>query len=319
MRSPVSRERDREQPQTPPSLPLLVTPGDPRGVGPEVAVRALATFDHPVLCLGDPDALEAAARAAGVPVPPHRAPAPTGEPVEVAAIREAVDLIRAGRAAGLVTGPIHKGRLVKQGFAFTGHTDLLGHLCGVPQPVMAFAGGKVRVVLVTVHLPLRRVPAALNADLILHTLRVTHAALRDDLGIAAPRLLVCGLNPHAGDDGALGDEELELIGPTVTRARDEGLDARGPMSAEAAFVRALRDEGDIVVAMYHDQGLAPLKALDFGRSVNWTLGLPMLRTSVDHGTADDLVGTGRADPASMRAALGFAAELAGRRFVPWKT
>lgn len=298
-------------------LPLIVTPGDPRGIGAEVAVRALSGLRRPVLCVGDPLALQQAAIDAGLPAPPHLAPPAGEEPVEVRAIRHAVDLIRAGEAAGLVTGPIHKGRLVQRGFRFTGHTDLLGHLCGVPDPVMAFVGGRVRVALVTVHLPLRRVPEALTATQIVHVLRTADRALRVDLGLRRPRLLVCGLNPHAGDDGALGDEEQQLIGPAVDEARREQIDARGPMSAEAAFVRALRDEGDMVVAMYHDQGLAPLKALDFGSSVNWTLGLPMLRTSVDHGTADDLAGTGRADPSSMVAALRLADQLASRRSRPW--
>lgn len=307
------------------TAPLVLTPGDPAGIGPEVAARALSSFDaRRVVLLGEPDALRRAAWEAGLAVREvadldtalaHEAAvtvtAPRGgEPVEVAAVREATGACLDGRAAGLVTGPIHKARLAARGFVFTDHTTFLGHLCGVPRPVMAFVGGDLRVALVTVHLPLARVPAAITAPLVLHTLRTADAALRSRLGIERPRLLVCGLNPHAGDAGLLGREEIEEIEPAAAAARAEGIDAVGPVSAEAAFLRARAGDGDLVVAMYHDQGLAPLKAVDFGRSVNWTLGLPIVRTSVDHGTADDLVGTGRADPASMRAALDLAHRLA---------
>lgn len=234
------------------------------------------------------------------------------EPAEVLAIRAAVDAIRTGRCSGLVTGPIHKARLAARGFGFPGHTDFLGHLCGVASPVMAFVGGEVRVALVTVHLPLRRVPEALSQQAIVHTAHQAHLALRDQLGLARQRLAICGLNPHAGDDGLLGHEDADIVAPAVEHLQDMGIDAFGPVSAEHAFVAARRGEADMVVAMYHDQGLAPLKALDFGKSVNWTLGLPILRTSVDHGTADDLAGTGRADPGSMLAAIALAERLARR-------
>ena len=172
---------------------------------------------------------------------------------------------------------------------------------------MAFAGGELRIALVTAHLPLSAVPAAVTTPSVLHTVRTAWRALREDLGIAQPRIGICGLNPHAGEQGLLGREELEQIGPAVSVLQDEGVDARGPLGAEAAFLAARAGELDLVVAMYHDQGLAPLKAVDFGRSVNWTLGLPIVRVSVDHGTAMELVGTGRADPSSMVSAI----ELAG--------
>ncbi|HCH64946.1 MAG TPA: 4-hydroxythreonine-4-phosphate dehydrogenase PdxA, partial [Deltaproteobacteria bacterium] len=194
-----------------------------------------------------------------------------------------------------------------------GHTDFLGRVCGVPDPIMAFVGGDLRVALVTHHLPLMAVGHALTEARIVRAVRLAARALQNDLGLAAPRLAVCGLNPHAGEGGFLGSEELETIGPACDRLRAEGLPVAGPVSAETAFLMARRQETDLVVAMYHDQGLAPLKAVDFGRSVNWTLGLPMVRTSVDHGTADALVGTGRAEPHSMVAALRLARTIAAQR------
>ncbi|MCB9663148.1 MAG: 4-hydroxythreonine-4-phosphate dehydrogenase PdxA [Alphaproteobacteria bacterium] len=309
------------------SRALVLTPGDPQGIGPEVACRALVARPpaRPVLLVGDPEPVRREAEACGLELAPLDAhdlptgavgllpPPPGPEPVEVRALRWAVAACLDGRAAGLVTGPIHKARLAAQGFAHAGHTDFLGALCGVERPVMAFTGGELRVALVTVHLPLARVPAAVTSEGVLHTVCRAHEALRDQLGLPAPRLVVCGLNPHAGDDGLLGREELEVIGPAVRAARAQGVDARGPVSAEAAFLDARAGRADLVVAMYHDQGLAPLKAVDFGRSVNWTLGMPIVRTSVDHGTADDLVGTGRADPSSMVAALELASQLADVR------
>ncbi len=231
------------------------------------------------------------------------------EPVEIAAVRWAVGECLAGRADALVTGPIHKARVAARGFPHPGHTEFLAALCGVTDPVMAFTGGSVRVALVTVHLPLRSVPDAVTTARVLHTIRLAHRACVLQLGLRRAQIAVCGLNPHAGDGGLLGVEDRDEIAPAVLAAREEGIDAIGPVSAETAFLLARRGEVDLVVAMYHDQGLAPLKAVDFGRSVQWTLGLPIVRVSVDHGTGDDLVGTGRADPASMVAAIRFAAEL----------
>lgn len=298
--------------------PLILTPGDPIGIGPEVTVKALHRWnDRPVRVLGHLDAVRQASEQLGLSLDlPHvtlQAPQPTGEPVEVAAIRHAVSDLQAGRGAALVTGPIHKGRLIERGFQHTGHTDFLAALCEQDGQVMAFVGGELRVALVTVHVPLRRVPDMLTPERILPVLKTTHAALQHDLGIERPRLLVCGLNPHAGDGGALGTEEITAISPAVEQARALGIDAIGPISAEAAFMKARSGGGDMVIAMYHDQGLAPLKAVDFGRSVNWTLGLPIIRTSVDHGTADDLVGRNLADESSMLAALSHAHTLATQR------
>ena len=306
--------------------PILVTPGCPKGVGPELSLtlpgwvngrRVVLVTEAGVLrthgfteeAFAD---LRDAADAPGTR-PSLWCPPPGPSPIEVRALDAATDACLLGAAAALVTGPIHKARLAAAGVTWIGHTERLAERCGVPRPVMAFVGGSLRVALVTVHLPLRAVADAITAEAVLHTLRVASRAVRDDLGVANARILVCGLNPHAGDEGVLGDEDAREIAPAVARARAEGIDAIGPISAEAAFLQARRGEGDLIVAMYHDQGLAPLKAVDFGRSVNWTLGLPILRTSVDHGTANALVGTGRADPGSLHAALALAAELAAKR------
>lgn len=301
--------------------PLLVTPGDPAGVGPEIAVAALAQTGLDAVLIGSVEALRRWAPGLAVvedlrPNHPARgglralALPPSEEPVEVQALRVAAAACQRGEGRALVTGPIHKARLRARGFAYTGHTDFLGALCGVEEPLMAFVGGPVRVILVTVHVPLAAVPALITPARVLHTLRHAHAALRAQLGVPAPRLVVCGLNPHAGEQGELGREEIDAIAPAVAQARAEGIDARGPVSAETAFMHP--EEGDMIVAMYHDQGLAPLKRVDFGRLVNWTIGLPIVRTSVDHGTADALVGTGLARPDSMIAALQLADALTSR-------
>lgn len=306
--------------------PLVVTHG--MGIGPEVTARALsqAPLRRPVVLLGRPETARAAAAQAGLSLAavgslqeacPGRVsllqpPARPGEAAEVAAIRFAAESCLSGAAAAMVTGPIHKKRLADQGFSFNGHTDFLGALCGA-EPVMAFAGGDLRVALVTTHMPLMSVGAALTVERIAETVRISHRALTGDLGLEAPRIAVCGLNPHAGEGGLLGREEIETIGPACDLLRAEGIDVLGPVSAETAFLQAQLRRVEMVVAMYHDQGLAPLKAVDFGRSVNWTLGLPIIRTSVDHGTADHLVGTGEADPSSMGAALGLAERVLRRR------
>ena len=290
--------------------PLVLTPGCPLGIGPEVASRALAEVDvGPVLVLGDIEGFRASGGVESRRVT-MREPALSRPAVEWAALEEAVGLCLRGEARGLVTGPIHKARLAARGFAFHGHTDFLGALAGVDAPVMAFVGGGFRVALVTVHEPLARVPGLVTTERVLATLRVVQRDMRAFLGIASPRLAVCGLNPHAGEGGLLGREEIEQIGPAVVAARAEGIDARGPVSAEEAFMHP--ETSDLVLAMYHDQGLVALKRVDFGRTVNWTMGLPFVRTSVDHGTADALVGTGLARADSMVAALRLAHQLSPR-------
>jgi 4-hydroxythreonine-4-phosphate dehydrogenase len=301
---------------------LVVTPG--MGIGPEVALRALAAVPGDAVLVGDGDAIERANRGVGLPLVCVNALeevvdglpflSPEGpEPAPVAAIRLGALACLAGQAAALVTGPIHKARLAAMGFPFRGHTGFLGHLCGVSDPVMAFVGARLKVALVTDHVPLHRVPVEVTAEKVARAGRLAAAALRDDLGLPSPRVAICGLNPHAGEGGLFGHEEAEVVEPAVRLLQAEGWDVRGPLSAEAAFLAALQGRVDLVVALYHDQGLAPLKAVDFGTAVNWTLGLPILRTSVDHGTADDLVGSGAADPGSMRAALDLARRIAARR------
>ena len=304
---------------------VLLTPG--MGVGPELALRVLAEDGHKdVVLIGRASSI-AAARADApplqlAPMSLSEACAYVGsglpvvytedgdEPAEAAAIRVATDALLSGDPGALVTGPIHKKRLASLGFRFSGHTDFLAHLCGVPdQEVMAFVGGALRVALVTTHIPLAAVPAAITAPRLRHVITTAIRALRSELGLQPRRVLVCGLNPHAGEDGLLGREELDTIGPVCAALVAEGWPVQGPMSAETAFMEACAGRAELIVAMYHDQGLAPLKAVDFGRSVNWSLGLPIVRTSVDHGTADALVGTGRAAPDSMRAALGLARQI----------
>lgn len=305
--------------------PLLVTPG--MGVGPEITARALRQIGHDgVLLVGRAEPLLSALLAVGLParVISHNDPWSPGElcvvdpgplggePVEAASIRFAAEACLAGRGAAMVTGPIHKAKLVAQGFRYHGHTDMLADICG-RDSVMAFVGGELRVALVTHHQPLMSVGASLTVDGICRTVRIFANALATDLGLGDAPIAVCGLNPHAGEQGVLGREELDIIGPACDQLREEGVAAVGPVSAETAFLGARAGRYAAVVAMYHDQGLAPLKAVDFGRSVNWTLGLPLVRTSVDHGTADDLVGTGRASHESMVAALSLARQIVARR------
>jgi 4-hydroxythreonine-4-phosphate dehydrogenase len=304
-------------------MTLVLTPG--MGIGPEVTARSLVEQlpADTVVLIGDGSAIASALDEHGVE---HGScstvdTAPIGvsildtcgaEPAPVAAIRTAAKACMDGVADAMITGPIHKEQLIAQGFEHRGHTDMLGAICGVDS-VMAFAGGKVRVALVTAHIPLVEVKDSVTEARVLHVVRTAANALRHDLGVPEPRIAVCGLNPHAGEGGVLGVTDIEQIGPACMILRQEGWDVHGPMSAETAFMGALRKEFDLVVAMYHDQGLVPLKVIDFGRSVNWTLGLPIVRTSVDHGTACDLVGTGRADPSSMQAAIRLAVEIVKRR------
>jgi 4-hydroxythreonine-4-phosphate dehydrogenase len=238
------------------------------------------------------------------------------EPRNARSLLEALDLAvegcLAGRYAALVTGPLHKGVINAAGIPFSGHTEYVAARCG-GDPVMLLAGGGLRVALATTHLPLRAVAEHLDAPRLERVLRVLVAGLRRDFGIARPRVLVLGLNPHAGEQGHLGDEEQRVITPVLARLRDEGLALEGPVPADTAFQPQRLAGADAVLAMYHDQGLPVLKHASFGSAANITLGLPIVRTSVDHGTALDLAGTGRADAGSLREALRCAAAIAARR------
>ncbi|HEV8305081.1 MAG TPA: 4-hydroxythreonine-4-phosphate dehydrogenase PdxA [Gemmatimonadales bacterium] len=275
---------------------LAVTLGDPRGIGPEVVAKALAQpLEAEILGVGSQEL------GAGL------SEADAGR-VAGRAIEEAARLALAGEVDAIVTGPVHKHALHVAGYRYPGVTEFLAHLAGDVPVAMMLATGKLRVVLVTTHLPLRDVPGALSTERIVATGRITGDALRRWWGIPAPRLAVCALNPHAGEGGLFGDEDDRVLRPAA-----QALGAAGPLPADTVFVKALRGEFDAVLAPYHDVGMTAVKVAGFGKGVNVTLGLPFIRTAPDHGTALDIAGTGKADPGSMRAALELAAQLASRR------
>jgi 4-hydroxythreonine-4-phosphate dehydrogenase len=323
--------------------PVALTLGDPAGIGGEIALKAWASLRDRLafVLIGDVGHMERLADALGlevreVPDPetaelampfglpvlhhPLPRPAPPGrpDPANAAAVVEiiarGVALTRDGRAVALCTNPIHKKALRDgAGFAFPGHTEFLAHLSGAPLPVMMLAAPALRVVPVTVHVPLAEVPRRLTRELLDATLRITHRALIGDFGLAAPRIAVAGLNPHAGEGGAMGREEVEVIAPVLAALRAEGMEITGPHSADTLFHAAARARYDAAVCMYHDQALIPLKTLDFAHGVNVTLGLDFVRTSPDHGTAYDIAGELRADASSLIAALELARAMGGTR------
>jgi 4-hydroxythreonine-4-phosphate dehydrogenase len=305
---------------------LAVTLGDPRGIGPEIVARALAEpLDATLTLIGAEDQIASIPAAAlpstrGLPVGTWnggsgdrvvhartlRAGRIAGHSVEAAA-----RLALAGEVDAIVTAPAHKHALHLAGFPYPGHTEWLAHLAGGVDVAMMLAADTLRVVLVTTHVPFRDVPSLLTVDRIVRTGRVTLTGLRDWFGIPSPRLALCAVNPHAGESGLFGDEEIRVLGPAATQ-----LGAAGPLPADTVFVRAMRGEFDAVLAPYHDVGMTAIKVAAFGKAVNVTLGLPFPRTSPDHGTAFDIAGTGRADPSSMRAALELGARLGARRASP---
>lgn len=230
-------------------------------------------------------------------------------PYVLQTLRQAVDGCRHGLFGAMVTAPVQKSVINDAGIAFTGHTEFLQQRCGVEQVVMMLACPELRVALATTHLPLRQVADAINPALLEQVIRITRHDLIHRFGIDQPRLLVCGLNPHAGESGHLGDEEIRIIQPVLEKLRGEGMTLQGPLPADTAFTPAHLQQADAVLAMYHDQGLPVLKHLGFGKAVNITLGLPFIRTSVDHGTALDLAGTGRADTGSLQAAITMARQM----------
>jgi len=319
----------------------VLTSGEPAGIGPDLCVD-IAGRDHGFELVVAGDGAVLAERAAqlgrplilesyepSAPAEPHRAgrirllehktraPVRAGrlDPANAGHVLSLLDAAADGCLRGefdaMVTAPVHKGVIADAGVPFTGHTEYLARRLGCPLPVMLLVAGELRVALATTHLPLRAVPDAVTRELLAGILDVLDAGLRGRFRIPRPRILVCGLNPHAGEGGHLGAEEIEVIGPAIDAARGRGIDARGPLPADTAFTPASLAGGDAVLAMFHDQGLPVLKHAGFGRGVNVTLGLPILRTSVDHGTALDLAGTGRADPGSLAAALDLAAWMSG--------
>jgi len=327
--------------------PIVISMGDPTGVGPEIILKALLAgeldrLSRPLLVAGDPQVLRRAATvfgagadlSAGAGLATHRLQV-GGRTLEVAALSAlpaerlvygrpddacgramaeyiawACDRCLAGEAAAMVTAPISKAAIKAAGYDFPGHTEMLAARCGVEKVVMMLAGERLRVCLVTTHLALRDVPQRLTGEEILATVRITDAAFRRFFGLAQPRLAVLALNPHAGEGGHFGDEESRIIRPAIAAAQAEGIAATGPHSADTLFHFALQGSCDAVVCMYHDQGLIPLKLLHFEDGVNVTLGLPIVRTSVDHGTAYDIAGSGRASCASLVAAIRLAEEMA---------
>jgi 4-hydroxythreonine-4-phosphate dehydrogenase len=331
------------------TLPLALTLGEPAGIGPDITLAAWRRRAElalpPFYLLADPafiarrveriapdtplavvePAAAVAAFATALPVVDIavRVSAEPGRPDQssaraaLAAIRRAVADVHAGAAAAVVTNPVAKNVLYRSGFPEPGHTEYLGKLAeeatGVSaRPVMMLWSPELAVVPVTIHLALKDVIPRLSESLVVETARIVARDLRERFGIARPRLAIAGLNPHAGEDGALGDEDLTVVRPAVERLKAEGIDARGPLPADSLFHRAARESYDVALAMYHDQALIPIKTLAFNHAVNVTLGLPFVRTSPDHGTAFDIAGTGRADPASLIAALQLAARLSSR-------
>jgi 4-hydroxythreonine-4-phosphate dehydrogenase len=285
---------------------VAITTGDPAGIGPEIVERAAS--DARVLEICEPVVYESAPMgrfAAGT----LRAGA--GRAAYDAIVRAVADA-QQGRVDAVATAPVNKEAFRLAGLPWNGHTDLLAHLTGVPHVAMMFHSDALRVVLATIHIPLAAVPRALTRDLLESTIALAAREL-PQFGIERPRIGVAGLNPHAGEHGLFGSEELEVFEPAIAACRRLGIDVSGPFPGDTVFVRAVRGEFDVVIASYHDQGLIPVKLLAFGQSVNVTLGLPIIRTSVDHGTAFDIAGKGLADPASMIAAVTLAARLAAAR------
>ena len=328
--------------------PLAISLGDPAGIGPEVILGAWARLRAerrapPAFVVGGPELLRAAAEtlridcpivpiadpsealfasAVGLPVlalidgPWHPArPSSEGARLALTSLQLAAKCALAGVASGLVTAPVSKGALAAIGWDYPGQTEFLADACGRPyrDAVMMLAGPSLRTVPLTVHVALAEVPALLSAELITHKARIVAAGLRRDFGIAHPRLAIAALNPHAGEGGQFGDEEARIIAPAIAALQAEGIAATGPVPGDALFTSRARTGFDAALCMYHDQALIPLKALEFDEGVNVTLGLPLIRTSPDHGTAYDIAGQGKADPGAMAAAITMAAEMASAR------
>jgi 4-hydroxythreonine-4-phosphate dehydrogenase len=319
---------------------LVVTSGEPAGIGPELCVAVAAQqFPARVAFLGDPQLFRDRAQQLGIditvtplgtddPIPPQQAgqlrvfPVPLAEPSRpgilnaangayvVELLDRAVEQCRRNTVQAMVTAPVQKSTIADAGIAFMGHTEYLAAKLGVDLPVMLLAGERLRVALVTTHLALTDVAAAITSARLTRTLEILHSELSHRFGLTDPHISVLGLNPHAGEAGHLGREEIEVIEPVLSRLRRRGMRLTGPTPADTAFISAVDGDVDAVLAMYHDQGLPVIKTVEFGEVVNVTLGLPIIRTSVDHGTALDIAGSGKASPASLLAAMQLAANLA---------
>lgn len=313
---------------------IAVTMGDPSGVGPEILIKALndarVKKAASVIVVGDLGVLKAAAKKLRLKGPSDEqvlsvtnldiAKLKVGKPsklsgeASISFIEEALYVTAIGDADAFVTCPISKEAVKKAGFKFPGHTEFIANLTNTDEFVMMLGGKDLKVVLVTIHEPLRKVPGLITIESVLKTITITDKAFKRDFGLKKPRIAVCGLNPHAGEAGMFGDEDKKIVEPAVKKARKAGIDAVGPLPPDTVFYRAVRKkEFDCVVAMYHDQGLGPLKLLHFDDGVNATLGLPVIRTSVDHGTAFDIAWQGKANHQSLVAAIEMAAEMAKRR------
>ncbi|OBX20759.1 4-hydroxythreonine-4-phosphate dehydrogenase PdxA [Erythrobacter sp. QSSC1-22B] len=328
--------------------PLALSLGDPAGIGPELIAEAwfqrrslgLAPFvvfggatilhdaarsrglDVPIVAVDSIGAVDSALFERGIPVLSHEdadytpgQPSLAGAQLALHSLTEACRAVHESEASALVTLPVAKSQLALAGFGHPGQTEFLAQQCGVSErdAVMMLAGPSLRAVPLTVHCPLAEVPRRLTVELIIHKARIVARALRADFGIDRPRLALAGLNPHAGENGQMGSEEIRIIAPAIAALREEGIDATGPHPGDALFTRRARETYDVALAMYHDQALIPLKALDFDEGVNVTLGLPIVRTSPDHGTAFAIAGEGIADPGATFAALRMASECAARR------
>ena len=318
---------------------IALTAGEPAGIGPDVILMAAQqTWDAELVAIADPDLLRARAQALGLDISlseldpdatpkiraaghlaiqpvPLRHPARAGEldpanaPYVLETLREAVEGCQKNIFQAMVTGPVQKSVINDAGIPFTGHTEFLAEACGASQVVMMLATRQLRVALATTHLPLRDIPDAITPELLTSTLNILYADLRDKFGITSPRIAVLGVNPHAGESGHMGREEIDTLIPVMQALRGEGMDLTGPLPADTAFNPKVLDNSDAVFAMYHDQGLPVLKYAGFGEAINITLGLPLVRTSVDHGTALELAGSGEADWRSLEQAILIASEL----------
>jgi len=317
--------------------PLLVSSGEPAGIGPDICL-SLAGLDTPVVVMADPDVLLDRARQLSLSIdlieydPQKNQPIKKNQlyivPIEcqhavtpgqldeknvsyvLTMLTQAAAKCLAKEFSGLVTAPVHKAIINKAGYAFSGHTEFLAQQCGCNTIVMMLASEEMKVALVTTHIPLAKVPQSISMNLVNNVIETLYSCLKTDFALSSPKIAVSGLNPHAGESGYLGSEELEIIGPAIDNLKHKGMQIEGPLSADTMF---LQGGFDAFVVMYHDQGLPVLKYSSFSQAVNVTLGLPIIRTSVDHGTALDLAGTGRADCSSLLAAINMAAEMSMNR------